>query len=101
MPADALRAEFHAQTARIAWRELQPHYARGAVVVVSPELDLVDVAMQLKQDNLSRFEAWLAEGLVSGITDDTARHWYAGNPELWAVVVAPWVLVQAPASDLP
>jgi hypothetical protein len=71
------------------------------VVVVSPELDLVDVATQLQRDNLANFEAWVAQGRVSAVTDETALQWYTENPELWAVVVAPWVLVQAPASDLP
>ena len=47
----ALRAEFHGQTARIPWRDLQPHYARGAVVVVQQDMDLVEVAIQLRRDN--------------------------------------------------
>lgn len=95
LTGDALRREFHAQTARIHWHELQPHYARGAVVVVSPSLDLVEVAMQLRTDNTAQFQAWIAEGTVAGVSDEVGAEWYEANPEVWAVVVPPWVLVQA------
>ncbi len=94
-PDEALRAEFHSQTARIAWHDLQPHYARGAVVLVQEDMDLVEVAIQLRRDNKARFEAWIADGQVAGISDEVAAAWYESNPEVWAVVVAPWVLVQA------
>ena len=46
-----LRSEYHGQTARIPWHDLQTHYARGNVVMVSPALDLVEVAVQLGMDN--------------------------------------------------
>jgi hypothetical protein len=91
---EELRREFHSQTAKISWQELQPHYARGAVVLVAPGQDLVDVAVQLRQDNTERFEQWLAAGDVSRIEDDQARELLEENPVVWAVVVAPWVLVQ-------
>ena len=32
---EQLRAEFHTQTAKISWQDLQPHYARGAIVMVA------------------------------------------------------------------
>src|SRR5690554_6148842 len=43
-PAD-LRQHLNGETARIAWRELERHFARGAVVTVDPGLDLIDVAV--------------------------------------------------------
>ncbi len=92
---DELRREFVEQTAKISWHELQPHYARGAVVWVSEGMDLVDVAMQLRLDNKATFEQWIAEGKVSGISNELGQQLFDDNPEVWAVVVPPWVLVQA------
>ena len=43
-----------AQTGTIAWPELARHFARGAVVVVSPEQDLVAVAKCLVEDRESQ-----------------------------------------------
>lgn len=89
-----LRREYHGQTARIQWHELQTYYARGAVVRVSSELDLVEVAVQLGLDNTEQFQQWITSGAVAAVKESEALAWYEANQELWAVVAAPWVLVQ-------
>ena len=91
---DLLRREYLGQTARIPWRDLQTHYARGSVVVVAPGLDLVEVAVQLGLDNTARFQRWIDAGDVSAANDEQARQWFEDDRALWAVVAAPWVLVQ-------
>jgi hypothetical protein len=93
-PEDRLRAEFHAQTAQIPWHKLQTHYARGAVIWVSSELNLVEVAVQLQQDNKALFEQWIGEEKLAAISDVQGQQLYTENPTLWAVVAPPWVLVQ-------
>lgn len=96
---ELLRREYHGQTARICWHELQTHYARGNVVSVAPDLDLIEVAVQLGMDNTAQFQHWIDCGRISGVTEQQALAWYQSNEELWAVVAAPWVLVQAPGLD--
>jgi len=91
-----LRQEYHGQTAQISWHELQTYYARGAVVCVSAGLDLVEVAVQLGLDSKVQFEQWIAEGKIAGVSETQALDWYECNKTLWAVVAAPWVLVQEP-----
>lgn len=93
-----LRNEYHGQTARINWHDLQPHYARGSVVQVAAGLNLVEVAVQLGLDNTVAFQAWIDSGDVSSVSDDQALTWFEVNQQLWAVVAAPWVLVQVPAA---
>ena len=89
-----LRREYHSQTAQIPWHELQTYYARGSVVCVAPDLDLVEVAVQLGLDNTEQFERWIQQGSVAGVSEDQALAWFESNASLWAVVAAPWVLVQ-------
>lgn len=91
---DELKAKLNLETSRIHWHELQTYYARGNVVRVAPALDLLEVAAELTEDNKDRFENWMREDLVGEVSPDLARAWYDRNAELWAVVVAPWVLVQ-------
>ena len=91
---ERLRREYHGQTARIRWHELQTYYAAGNVVQVGSEQDLIEVAVQLGLDNTAQFEQWIAAGEVAPVTDEQALTWYDNNTELWAVVAAPWVLVQ-------
>jgi len=90
-----LRGEFLGQTARIRWRELQAWYARGNVILVGENLNLVEVAVQLGLDNTAQFEQWISAGSVAPLDDIQALAWHECNQEVWAVVAAPWVLVQA------
>lgn len=92
--SEELKSKLNLETSRINWHDLQVYYARGHVVKVSPDLDLLDVAAELAADNTARFESWMAAGQVGDVAPDLARHWYDENTELWAVVIAPWVLVQ-------
>jgi hypothetical protein len=93
-----LREEYHKQTAQIRWHELQTYYAHGSVIAVAPHLDLVEVAVQLGLDNTQCFQNWIAAGDVAGVSDEQALAWYRADSVLWAVVAAPWVLVQPPAA---
>jgi hypothetical protein len=61
---------------------------------VWPDLDLLEVATELAADNKARFEQWMNDGRVGEVAPDIAQSWYDQNAELWAVVIAPWVLVQ-------
>lgn len=89
-----LRREFMGQAARIRWHELQTYYAHGSVVAVDAGLDLVEVAVQLGLDNTDRFRAWIDAGQVAPVSDSQAMAWYEADETVWAVVAAPWVLVQ-------
>ena len=91
---EQLVADFHAQTARIPFRDLQRYFAGGHLVRVGESLDLVEVAVALSRDEKPRVESWIAAGVVAGVSDDQARSWLAADVELWAVVAQPWVLVQ-------
>lgn len=91
---DEIKAKLNLETSRIHWHELQTYYARGQIVRVDKRLDLLEVASELTADNRTRFEQWLGADNVGEVTPDMARAWYECNAELWAVVVAPWVLVQ-------
>ena len=89
-----LREEYHSQTARINWHDLQTYYAHGSVIWIGPGLNLVEVAVQLGMDNSAQFQLWIDAGELAPVSDEQALGWYESNQELWAVVAAPWVLVQ-------
>ncbi|MBI2380289.1 MAG: DUF2288 domain-containing protein [Gammaproteobacteria bacterium] len=89
-----LRARLNAETARLAWRELETFFARGVVIRVAAELDLVEAAARIVEDDKAAIEAWLLAGQIGKPDADQARDWHARGAQLWAVVAAPWVLVQ-------
>lgn len=90
----AIEQKANLNTGRINWIELQPHFARGALIVIDAELDLVKIASAFIKDDSARIsELMRGEKLRKpGITD--AEHWHDAGQEFWAIVVAPWVLVQ-------
>ncbi len=94
------RAKVHQETARIAWKELQRFFASGAALAVSTELDLVEVAFQISEDNQAQVVQWVNAGLLNKVTDEQALEWYEADAEVWAVVVSPYVLVQSVERNL-
>lgn len=89
-----LGTKLNFETGRITWPELQRHFARGVVLVVEADLDLIKVAETLAQDDSTTVERWIQQKSVAGATMEQARIWEDNKPEFWAVVVAPWVLIQ-------
>jgi hypothetical protein len=94
-PEELTRTKINLETARIAWKELQRFFASGGAVYVSDELDLVEVAYQFSEDNKLQVERWLLKGQVARVSDEQAQAWFDADAEMWAVVVSPYVLVQA------
>ena len=91
---EALCAKLNNETGRVTWRELEGHFARGAVVKVARELDLIDIAACIAGDEADRFSALLESGQVNPATPVDAEDWGRRDASFWGVVVAPWVLVQ-------
>ncbi len=91
-----LQQKLNLETGQISWEEIQRHFARGSVIVVAGELDLVEVASAVAEDNKRLVEEWMNSGQVTRANDDHGLRWAEMNPppNFWAVVVAPWVLVQ-------
>lgn len=89
-----LKNKLNKETAKISWQDLQRYYASGAVVVVAPGMDLIDVACNFSNDNSAALQQWLAAGSVYKAEDQHAALWSQQQADFWAVVIAPWVLIQ-------
>lgn len=92
---DICRAKVNMETAHIAWKELQRFFAGGSVLAVGTELDLVEVAFQMSEDNKAQVGQWVNAGQLGKVTDEQALAWFESDAEVWAVVVRPYVLVQS------
>jgi len=89
-----LRDRLNAETGKLKWEELTPHFARGVVLRVSNDVDLIEVAEKIILDDKALIEGWMNSGHLRRATDDDARDWVKREPEFWCVVSAPWVLAQ-------
>lgn len=95
LPIDEeLKARLNGETAKLGWPELQRHFARGVVIVTAPGMDLVEVATRMSMDDGESVELWLTTAQLRRASEEDARRWVASDARFWAVVVAPWVVVQ-------
>ena len=102
---EALRAKLISETGKLEWHELERHFARGAVVAVNPGIDLIEVALCMANDDREAMERWFDAGTVRRAETTDAEAWVKAQPLFWAVVIAPWVVIQevddsAESSDL-
>lgn len=93
-PIEILRAQFNDETGKLSWQELERHFARGIVIHVARSLDLVAVAASIAQNDKAAVERWMSYDLIGRATSDQAKDWQQRQASFWAVVTAPWVLVQ-------
>ncbi|RZU99158.1 DUF2288 domain-containing protein [Spiribacter vilamensis] len=93
-----LETQLNTETGRVRWSELERHFARGVVVRVDAGIDLVAVAAAFVRDDEATVMEWMTAGQVRRAEAEDARDWVSRDPDLWAVVAAPWVLVQEPVA---
>lgn len=91
---ELIRQKLNQDTAKIHWSALQEHQQQDLVIRVSTDLDLIDVGCQFTLDNTAQVKAWMDKAQVQKVDDAQSQAWMAEDRSLWAVVVAPWVLVQ-------
>ena len=90
-----LASELVLETAQIRWHELQRFFASGNAIAVDTSLDLIQVATEITKDNAAQVKAWMDASMVDTVKDAQAAEWYEQDALVWALVVKPWVLVQA------
>lgn len=91
---ELLQAKLNLETSQIPWQELLRYFAGGTVIAVADDLDLVDVAVHVSNDDTDAVSRWMAENRLGKVTDLQAQEWLDGGVSLWTVVVKPWILVQ-------
>ncbi|WP_322015818.1 DUF2288 domain-containing protein [Paraburkholderia sp. J12] len=89
-----LYARLLGETAKIDWQDLERFFAQGKLLSVARDFDLVSVAEAIASDDTERVTQWLSAGHVERMQAATAADYADRKPELWAVVVSPWVCVQ-------
>lgn len=89
-----LYAQLLGETAQISWTEIMPQFAKGNVIWVASAQDLVAVAEHIINDDKKKISALMQQKALHILSDDIALDYAQREPELWAVVVSPWVLVQ-------
>ncbi len=96
---ELIRAKLNSETAKLGWKDLQRFFAGGKLLYVNSDLDLIDVAFAIQQDDRIKVLHWMEQIQLSRVSDLQAKDWFANNSLLWTVVVKPWILVQLPGTN--
>lgn len=92
---EVLLNKLNSETSKIAWSELQTFFAAGQVVFLEKGLDLIAMAAEFSLDNKALLAPLIEQGKMGVVNETLAQQWLNNNQQVWAVVVAPWILVQA------
>lgn len=77
------------------WDWLIPHVKRDALVVVTPQLDLLDVGVAIASDNVSSVQRWISEALIYKPSPEQISNWNQNSTKKFdAIIVDPFVVVQ-------
>ncbi|MDF0731234.1 DUF2288 domain-containing protein [Pseudomonas entomophila] len=89
-----LYAKLLGETATIEWKALERFWAKGDLIWVAPSLDLIAVAEAMAENRSEIFAKWRSDGTVAALSAEQALDIQARDPEIWAVVVSPFVVMQ-------
>lgn len=77
------------------WEWLKPHAERDALILVSTQLDLLEVGDKLADDAVEEVELWMKKGLISKPSSTQIEAWDAQpGKRFLSVIVQPYVLIQ-------
>ncbi len=91
----SLRKELEKSIDRTTWADLRGHLVRDVIILVSPELPLLDAALAAALNDEAQVKAWIASGLLKKPTAEQLALWEKNfdHPFLM-VVVQPFILIQ-------
>jgi hypothetical protein len=90
-----LRQELTELLDEATWEWLAPHTDRDAVIIVAPQLELVEVGMAIAQDQAQSVQHWIAEQLLTKPTLEQKIQWEKQEQQRFAaLIVQPYVLIQ-------
>jgi len=91
---DSIRKKLEGEAGTADWKVLEPHFLRGAIIIIAPDLDIIDVGVKVATDDAAQIEAWMKGGKIAKPGQTDADRWEKAGTEVTALVVAPFVLVQ-------
>ena len=90
-----MRETLAASMGPIEFSDLRAHLTRGAVIVVDPSLDLLEVGEAVARDDKARVAAWIEAGLIGKPSLETLERWSKIEGPAWvSLVVQPFVLLR-------
>jgi hypothetical protein len=94
--SEELKKKLATEIEECDWSLLRDHYKRQALVLVEPDVDLVDAGVALALDDAESVKAWQAKNWIRKPTENEVDSWEGDPYKRLArfVIVQPFVLIQ-------
>jgi hypothetical protein len=90
-----LKAELVKDLDEAQWEWLIPHVKRDSVLIITKELNLVDVGIAIASDNLRSVQHWISEQLIQKPSETQLSDWNSDPQKRFnTLIVQPYVLIQ-------
>ncbi|MBD64586.1 MAG: hypothetical protein CME62_05240 [Halobacteriovoraceae bacterium] len=93
---DDLKEKLKTEIEEADWSMIKPHVERGAVLLISSQLDLLDVGVAIAQDKVQFIKLWLDEGLITKTDDIDSKAFEEDQfkKQFKFIIIQPYVLIQ-------
>ncbi len=90
-----LLEQFKKDLAEVDWKEMRIHLRRDAIILVAAELDLVEVALAVAEDDKSQVETWIGQEQLGKPNAEQLESWEKQlNKPFRLLIVQPYILAQ-------
>ena len=95
MDQEQLKKKFKEEFDLAKWKDLKEHITRNAIILISPELNITDAAVEIAQDHVDLVSTWLQEKKIAKPDQELLDEWEK-NPDkhFGFIIVQPYVLIQ-------
>ncbi len=88
-------AQFQKDLAEVPWKDLRIHLQRGAVILVASELDMLDTAVAVAEDDKDKVAAWIGAGQLIKPSSEQIEAWESELEKPFRMlIVQPFILAQ-------
>ncbi len=89
-----LREKLSSEVCVSTWKGLIPDLLSRALFIVAPDLDLVEVGVQVALDNTMLVNEWIASGSLSRPSREQIDEWETTGSLFRFIIVSPFVFFQ-------
>jgi hypothetical protein len=86
-----LADKFKEEIGTVSWSWLRPHEKRKVLFLVAVELDLIEVAVAVAEDQSAKIKSWLDIGSLTQPTLKQVAEWEKNGGLFLGVIVKPYV----------
>lgn len=91
---EQLREKLTGEVTVSTWKGLIPDMLTRSLFIVSPELDLVEVGVQVALDHSARIKEWIDSGRLARPTKEQIDEWETTGSLFRFIIVQPFVFFQ-------